>query len=236
MAHVDHVVHPTLPALALKLPGSQLAHSRSLVAVAAALNDLPAMQGALTAVHAAPSSALEKLEPTVHAVHCRFAVALPALDWPSPAGQVDHAVHTRSLEVVATALRYVLPVHAAPTAVQASPAVEKVLPRAQAVHARSLVAVPAVVTPWPLAQDCHAAQLACPALEVNLPEAQSAQVRSELVVATAVVYVPATQAALTAPQAAPPEAEYLPVSHTAHSRSTLLDGTTVCSAPAAHTA
>jgi hypothetical protein len=154
---------------------------------------------------------------------------------PLPAGQVDHAVHTRSLEVVAAALRYVLPVHAPPTAVQASPAVEYVLPRVHGVHARFTVAVPAVVTPSPSAQVYHAAQLYCPALDVNVLEAQSAHVRSREVVAFTLVYLPATQAALTAPQAAPPEAEYLPVSHTAQSRSTLLDGTTVCSSPASHT-
>jgi hypothetical protein len=50
-------------ALALKAPDAQASHSRSLLAVAAAVVWKPAAHGELTAEHTAPSSAPDKVAP-----------------------------------------------------------------------------------------------------------------------------------------------------------------------------
>jgi hypothetical protein len=66
-AHVAHVAHSStsvvLLASALKVPAAQLAHCRSLPAVAAAVVWKPAAHGALTAAHAAPSLVAENVVP-----------------------------------------------------------------------------------------------------------------------------------------------------------------------------
>ena len=57
--HVAHVAHASLPVVALNVPGGQEAQTRSELVVEALLMNVPAEHGALTAVHAAPSSVLE---------------------------------------------------------------------------------------------------------------------------------------------------------------------------------
>lgn len=71
--------------------------------------------------------------PSVHAVHPRSAVALPATDWPWPAGQVDQAAQ---LSVAVVLLLT--------DALNVS--------EAQAVHALSLEVVPAVLVYVPATQ------------------------------------------------------------------------------------
>jgi hypothetical protein len=78
--HVVQALHDIAPAFALKVPASQLAHLRSLVAVAMAVVYVPAAHGALTVLHTAPLVASENVSPTVHGAHWRSAVAEPALD------------------------------------------------------------------------------------------------------------------------------------------------------------
>jgi hypothetical protein len=93
VAHVRHAVHDASPALAVNVPWVQLAHARSLVAVAAAVVYVPAMQGLLTPTHGAASSTLENDTPTWHAAQVRSAVADPAASKPVPTEHMSHAVH-----------------------------------------------------------------------------------------------------------------------------------------------
>ena len=67
--HVDHVVHASLPAAALKVPCAQVAHVRSALALAALSMNKPAAHGALTGLHALPSLTSEYVVPTTHAAH-----------------------------------------------------------------------------------------------------------------------------------------------------------------------
>ena len=173
-----------------------------------------------TALHALPSFASEYVVPSVHAVHCRSAVAEGVLDAPCPVGQVAHAAqasvaftlalalalyvpeaqvaHSRSPETVAATLVYVPAAQALDTATHASPesASEYVVPSSQAVHVRSDEADGATVCPWPAGQVAQSAQEPRPAEAVNLSLAQFAQVRSDEVVSSAVSYLAATHSAL----------------------------------------
>ena len=54
---------------------------------------VPAAQALLTCAHAAPSTALENVDPSSHAAHRMSAVAEPAVDMPWPIGHVAHATH-----------------------------------------------------------------------------------------------------------------------------------------------
>ena len=80
-----------------------VAHWRSDVAVAAAVSYSP-LPHTSAVLHAAPSLALEKLVPTVHAAHVRSVVAVPSVASPLPAAHVRHTVHTRSLVWVPAAV------------------------------------------------------------------------------------------------------------------------------------
>jgi hypothetical protein len=55
--------------MAVNEPSAHTAQVRSLVAVASALVYVPAVHALLTNVHAALSSAIEKLVPITHATH-----------------------------------------------------------------------------------------------------------------------------------------------------------------------
>jgi hypothetical protein len=96
-AHVAHAAHSSTASvvlvLALKVPSAQLAHCRSLLAVAAAVVWKPAVHGALTAAHAAPSLVAENVAPAWQAAHWRSAVAEPTEDMPCPTVQVAHVAH-----------------------------------------------------------------------------------------------------------------------------------------------
>ena len=86
------LVHAPLPAAVLNLPLSHAVHVRSALVVAALFMYSPAAHGALTAAHALPSSATENVVPTVHVEHATLLLAVPAVDTPSPAMHVAHAV------------------------------------------------------------------------------------------------------------------------------------------------
>jgi hypothetical protein len=96
-AHVAHAAHSSTASvvlvLALKVPSAQLAHCRSLLAVAAAVVWKPAVHGALTAAHAEPSVVAENVAPAWQAAHWRSAVAEPTEDMPCPTVQVAHVAH-----------------------------------------------------------------------------------------------------------------------------------------------
>ena len=81
-AHVLQVAQAPLPAATLKEPLAQPVHTRSDVAVAAALGYRPASHTALTDSQAAPSLVMENVEPGVQASQTRSAVAEPAVSWP----------------------------------------------------------------------------------------------------------------------------------------------------------
>ena len=80
MAQVRQGLHASLPAVALNSPAAHVAHVRSLERVGALSRYSPAAHGALTAAHALPSSAVENVEPSSHALHTRSATAEPACD------------------------------------------------------------------------------------------------------------------------------------------------------------
>ena len=90
--HVAHVAHASLPAVALNVPGGQEAQTRSELVVEALLMNVPAEHGALTGVHAAPPSALEKCVTPLQTLHWRSAVAEPAAVMPAPTGHFAHTV------------------------------------------------------------------------------------------------------------------------------------------------
>lgn len=85
------MVQASLPAVALNWPAAHVAHVRSLESVGAWSRYWPAAHGALTAVHALPSSVAENVDPSTHALHTRSATAEPACDSPWPAAHVCHA-------------------------------------------------------------------------------------------------------------------------------------------------
>ena len=216
-----------------------VAHARSLVSVAAVVShSSPAHTR--TALHAAPLFATEKLTPSVHAVHARSDVGVPATDWPSPVGHVAHAAQllcpaepvnvplahaaqTRSLDAVATAAVCWPAAHGARTAAHlaASLLAENVDPTAHAAHTRSADAVPSAALPSPAGHVRHAAHELSPLLAVNVPVAQAPQTRSLDAVAGAVVCSPAAHGARTVLHAAPSllAENEAPALHAAHTRS-----------------
>ena len=183
MAHAAQLsVARVVLVLALNKPGSQAAHERSLLAVAATVVRKPGAHGALTAAHAAPSLAPENVEPTTQAAHWRSAVAEPAADWPAPTAHVVHTVQLSEASVVlvvalkepnahsthvrpllaeaATAVRKPGP-HGALTATHGASLFtsEYVEPATQALHLRSAVLEPGADWPWPSGHMDHAVQL-----------------------------------------------------------------------------
>ena len=196
---VCHAVHVLSPDVALKLPDAHAAQTRSLDTVAAAEICWPAGQGARTAVHAAPSSAAENVEPTAHAAHTRSADAVPSVLLPSPAGQVRHAVqllspavavkvpdahaeHTRSLDAVAAAAVRSPAAQGARTAAHLASLLtaENVDPALHTAHARSAVAVPSVSSPCPAGHSDHGVHAAAlPAALLNWPAVHAVHTRSE---------------------------------------------------------
>jgi DNA polymerase III gamma/tau subunit len=129
-AHVLQVAQASLPAATLKEPLAHAVHTRSDVAVAAALRYMPASHTALTDSQAAPSLVLENADPEAQASQTRSAVAEPVVSWPWPAAHMRHAAqelspalavkvpsvqsaHTRSLDAVALVASYLPAAHAA---------------------------------------------------------------------------------------------------------------------------
>jgi hypothetical protein len=191
--------------LALKVPPAQLAHCRSLLAVAAAVVWKPAAHGTLTAVHAVPSLVAENVAPAWQAAHWRSATAEPATDMPWPAAHVAHAAqlsvavvlvlvlalkesnaqasHSRSLLEVAPCLVNVPAEHLALTATHAAPlsVVEKKAPASQVSHWRLAVADPADDWPCPAGHVAHATQTSTSSVlslivALNVPGAHVSQV------------------------------------------------------------
>ena len=109
------------------------------------------MHGALTAVHALPSSVAENVDPSTHALHTRSATAEPACDSPWPAAHVCHATQAWL------------------------PGAALNMPLAHGAHSRSAVAVGAFDWPKPTAHVRHAVHLALPALLLNWPAAHLGQ-------------------------------------------------------------
>ena len=114
-----------------------VAHVRSVVRVGATFSYSPAVHTSAT-VHGLPSSALEKVVPSMHAAHMRSTVAEGALLWPWPGGHVAHLPqeacpvpdvkvpasqkpHVMSAEAVAEAVMCVPAGHGARTALHAEP-------------------------------------------------------------------------------------------------------------------
>ena len=87
------VAQASLPAATLKEPLAHAVHTRSDVAVAAALRYMPASHTALTDSQAAPSLVVENADPEAQASQTRSAVAEPAVSWPWPAAHVRQASH-----------------------------------------------------------------------------------------------------------------------------------------------
>ena len=128
---VAHGVHESVAVVfvlvpSLKWPEAHAVHMRSLLAVAAVVVWKPGPHGALTATHTSPLSTGEYVVPTSQAAHWRSAVAVPAADWPWPAGHVAHGVHTSVAVVFALvwSLKW---------------------PEAHGAHSRSLLAVAAAM-------------------------------------------------------------------------------------------
>ena len=129
-AHVAHLAHASLPAVALKWPGAHDAHVRSLDLVAARSMNSPAAHSPRIGAHAAPLSAPEYVAPCAHAAHWRSAASEPAAETPCPAGHVRHAsqawlpsralncpaahvAHSRSDEAPGAVVSYLPPAHTA---------------------------------------------------------------------------------------------------------------------------
>jgi len=215
-------------------------HERSLIVVSATDSYWLPRQ-TVAAVHASPESAVEYVS-APQALHTRLALALPAVVWPTPAGQVTHkaqlvrpavavnwplahAAHVRSLAVVSTAVSYCPAGHSGVRSAHtaASLAVEKVEPRTQSAHWRLSVALGVLLWPWPMGQVAWAAHSLRPAVVVNVSAPHAAHVRSLESVAAAFVYVPAAQGdetALHATVLAPVE-YVVPTTQAAHWRSAL---------------
>ena len=185
-----------------------------------------------TALHALPSFASEYVVPSVHAVHCRSAVAEGVLDAPCPVGQVAHAAqasvavtlalalalyvpeaqvaHSRSPETVAATLVYVPAAQAADTALHALPSFSlfQLVPSPQDAQLRSTDAEGVFDAPWPTG---HVAQAAQESVDVtlalvpvlNVSDGHAVHATLLLTVAATLVYVPAAQAEDTAVHAAP---------------------------------
>ena len=150
--HVLQAAHAPLPIVFLKWPSGHGEQVRSDVVVAATSRYSPLAHALPTWRHTVPSSALLKVVPVTHASHSRSAVAEPSVFWPWPAGHVAQAVHaslpavvlnifaghsehTRSDEVVGSAVEY-------------SPAEQVLIAR----HSRSDVVVGALNVYWPSGQ------------------------------------------------------------------------------------
>jgi hypothetical protein len=209
IGHVTHVAQLSTASVvlvpALKAPAAQLAHCRSLLAVAAAVVRNPAAHGALTAVHASPLFAGENVEPATHPAHWRSVVAEPTKDMPWPAVHVAHveqlsvavvlvlvlalkesnaqASHSRSLLEVAPCLVNVPAEHFALTETHTAPlsVVEKEAPASQVLHWRSAVADPADDWPCPAGHVAHATQTSTSSVlslivALNAPGAHASQV------------------------------------------------------------
>jgi hypothetical protein len=82
IGHVDHAVHVLRPAEAVKVPGAQSVHVRSLDAVAAAVVKLPAAHSSLTPAHASGPMVFENVIPVMHRLHVRSDATDPATAWP----------------------------------------------------------------------------------------------------------------------------------------------------------
>jgi hypothetical protein len=133
-----HASQSSRPADAVNVAAGHAAHTRLLLAVAAAAMCVPAAQGVRTGWHADASLVGEKLVPAWHAAHWRSASGDPATDRPKPMGHVDHAVHwsrpaedvnvpalhcaqTRSLLAVAAAVVCVPATHGWRTSLHTAP-------------------------------------------------------------------------------------------------------------------
>ena len=214
--HIVQALHDIAPAFALKVPASQLAHLRSLLAVAMAVVYVPGAHGALTALHTAPLMAAENVSPTVHGAHWRSAVAEPALDCPYPTPHAVQTVHlslpnvdlknpsgqraqTRSELVVDAMLMYWPGMHGAFTALQALPSLtsEKAVTPLQTPHSRFTIAEPESICPWPTGQTSHVVHAALSAVALKVPLGHVAHVRSDDVEGAASLYWPVPQGALT---------------------------------------
>ena len=144
-----------------------------------------------TAVQAPPVLAAEKVAPSSHAAHWRSVVAVPAADWPSPAGHVAHVAQlstlrvpalapalnvpeahgaqTTSLLAVAAAVVRVPAAHDELTAVHFAPlfTFENVVPGTHAAHSLSAVALPSFDRPSPSTHVAHVAHIWLPAPRLN---------------------------------------------------------------------
>ena len=221
--HIVQALHDIAPAFALKVPASQLAHLRSLLAVAMAVVYVPGAHGALTALHTAPLMAAENVSPTVHGAHWRSESEDPAVVMPNPIGHVDQtphdmrsalavnvpglqSSHVLSLDAVAAFFKKVPGLQGAlilSHAVSLCEA-ENVDPTSHGAQRRSAMSEPALDMPSPGGHVDQAVHKARPALGVKVPGAHGAQVRSLVAVATAVVYVPAGHRWRTATHGATP--------------------------------
>ena len=218
-AHVAHLAHASLPAVALKWPGAHDAHVRSLDLVAARSMNSPAAHSPRIGAHAAPLSVPEYVAPCAHAAHWRSAASEPAAETPCPAGHVRHAsqawlpsralncpaahvAHSRSDEAPGAVVSYLPPAHTA-----------------MWLHVRSAVPLGASDVYWPSG---HAAL--CVLHE-----------RSEVSVGLAVSYSSDSHA-VTAAQRSPLSADekLAPWRHEAHSRFAVDDPATDMPSPMGH--
>jgi len=154
-AHADQSVQEAWSAVAVNLPSAHAVHTRSLLAVAPASVNVPAVQLVWAVVQALPLSAAENVEPARQASQTRSAVAEPAVSWPWPAAHVAHGAQ------------------------ELSPATAVKVPLAQSAHVRSFVEVGAVSSYVPGAQlVLRSWQVSSLSALENVPVVHAVQIRS----------------------------------------------------------
>jgi hypothetical protein len=257
-----HAAQELSPALAVKVPSAHAVHTRSDVAVAAALRYMPASHAALTDSQAAPSLVLENAEPEAQASQTRSAVAEPAVSWPWPAAHVlqatqawlpelilkvsvAQAVHVRSDDTPGAAVWYSPTPHVvmawhtrSDVPVGAAKVYWPVGHVAECVaQSRSLVAVGSAFSNSPDLQVVTATH-ALPSLaaEYVVPGTHAAHWRSAEAEPAAVMPCPARHIDQGLQLLRPDEELYVPSAHAAHSRSLKAVAAAVVKLPAAHAA
>ena len=159
--------------MALKVSAGHAEHTRSDVAVGAAVSVSPAGH-------------------VVMSWHTRSEVVVAAVKMNWSASHEVCELQPRSALAEGALCSYSVPEHVV-TATHAAPlsTSEYDVPATQAAHWRSATAEPAADWPWPMPQVAHAAQLSVASVELTPvlkePGAQEAHMRSLLAVAAAVV-------------------------------------------------